>query len=126
MRERGRVGPESLDLFSQTGAERRPASLHLERRSQGGGNVYQFGTAGRRKLGRHYDTKVAEERNDVTRPANRNGNCPDGVLQNQVPADNPSEQLPQGGVAVSVGAAGHRDQRSEFAVTQRGKNRSDP
>src|SRR6266550_4482188 len=45
-----------------------------------------------------------------------------GVLKNQVPADNPRNQLAHGCVGVGVGAARNRNHGSEFRVTQSGKS----
>ena len=123
MRQGGGVGPERLDLLRQAGAEGRPASLHFQPRSQRGGQVDQLGAARRGKLRRHDDAEVAQEGDDIARPANRDGDGADGVFEDQVPADDPGKQFAQGGVAVGVGAASHRNQRGELAVAERREDR---
>src|ERR1019366_4835005 len=76
------------------------------------------------KLRGHDDAKVVQERYDIARPADGDGDGPDGVFEDQVPTDDPGEQFAQSGIAVSVGAAGHWDERGELAVTERGEDRS--
>ena len=49
----------------------------------------------------------------------------DGVLQDEVPADDPGDQFAHGGVGVGVGAAGDGDHRSQLGVTQPGEGADD-
>ena len=49
----------------------------------------------------------------------------DGVFQDQVPADDPGDQLAHGGVGVGVGAAGDGDHRRQLGVAQRGERADD-
>ena len=49
-----------------------------------------------------------------------------GVLQHQVPTDDPREQLAHGGVRVGVGRARHRHHRRELRVAQRREDAGDP
>ena len=51
---------------------------------------------------------------EVARPAVGNEAGTDGVLENQVPADDPGDQLTERGVSVRVGTAGHRDHAGQF------------
>ena len=72
-------------------------------------------------FGRDDDAEVLEERDHVSRPAHRDGGGGEEVLQNQVPADDPGEELAQRRVAVGVGGAGDRDHGGEFGVAQSGE-----
>ena len=45
----------------------------------------------------------------------------DRIFQNQVPADDPCDQLTHGRVGVGIGAARDRDHGRQFGVTQRGE-----
>ena len=62
--------------------------------------------------------KSARKRHDVARPAHGDRGRAEGVLENQVPADDPREELAQRGVAVGVGRAGNRHARRELRVAQ--------
>ena len=75
---------------------------------------------------RDVNADVAQKRDDVARPADRNRNRSQSVFEDQIPADDPCEQLPERGVAVGVGAAGHRYKRCELAVAERREDRGDP
>ncbi len=65
------------------------------------------------------DAEAGEQALHVAAPANRHRHRADGVLENQVPADHPGDQLAQRGVGIGVGAAGDRDHRRELGVAQR-------
>ena len=62
---------------------------------------------------------------EVTRPGNRHGDVANGVFENQIPADDPSEEFAQGGVGVGIGRAGHGHHRGEFRVTERRESTGD-
>ena len=64
----------------------------------------------------------ADEVLEVVRPAVGHRGRGHGVLEDQVPADDPGEQLAQGGVGVGVGGAGDRHHRGELGVAQRGED----
>ena len=65
------------------------------------------------------DAEAGEDALEVAAPADRDRHRADGVLENQVPADHPGEDLAERGVGVGVGAAGDRDHRRELGVAQR-------
>src|SRR5271155_5117529 len=48
-----------------------------------------------------------------------------GVFQDEVPADDPGDELAHGGVGVSVGAAGNGDHGGQLGVTDGGKSADD-
>ena len=80
---------------------------------------------GRLKLRRHMDAEICQERHDVARPSDRDRGGTESVLQHQVPADDPGDELAQGGVTVGIRTAGHRHERRELAVAERGEYRGD-
>ena len=60
-----------------------------------------------------------EEVLEVVRPAVRDGRRGDGVLEDEVPADDPRDQLAERGVGVGIGRAGDRHHRGELGVAER-------
>ncbi len=120
-----RVHSGGADLFGQFAAENRPADFHF----QGGGerrrDFNQMNAARGGKFRRNLNPEISQKRNHVTGPAHGHGDGTHRIFQSQVPADDPCEQLAQRRVAVSVGAAGHGNQRGEFGITQRGERRDD-
>ena len=71
--------------------------------------------------GRQVDAEAGEDALEVAAPADRDGHRPDGVLEDQVPADHPGEDLAERRVRVGIGAAGDRDHRRELRVAERGE-----
>ena len=57
---------------------------------------------------RERNADVAEEAQQVARPAHRHRGRAQGVLQDQVPADDPGDELAQRGVGIGVGRARRR------------------
>ncbi len=68
---------------------------------------------------RQVDADAAEERVGVAGPRDGDGRVADGVLEEEVPADDPGDQLAQRRVGVRVGAARHGDHRGELGVAER-------
>ena len=101
------------------------------RSSDGAGGDELARAPGRSRTGacvravRQVEAEDADEVLEVVRPAVRDGRRAHGVLEHQVPADDPGEQLAQRGVGVGVGRAGHRDHRGELRVAQRGEDAGD-
>jgi hypothetical protein len=58
----------------------------------------------------------------VSRPAIGNRGRADRVLENQIPADHPGEQLAERCVGIGVGRSGHWHHRRKFGVAQRREN----
>ena len=58
---------------------------------------------------------------EVARPGNGDRDVAHGVLEDQVPADDPRHEFTQGGVGIRVGAARDGDQGGELGVAERGK-----
>ena len=67
--------------------------------------------------------EVSREGDEVARPAHADRRRADGVLEHQVPADDPGDQLAERGVAVGVRAAGDRDHARELRVAEPGEAR---
>ena len=76
-------------------------------------------TGRRAHPGRQLDAEPGEDPLEVAAPADRDGHRSDRVLEDQVPADHPGEDLAERGVGVGVGAAGDRDHRRELGVAER-------
>ena len=62
---------------------------------------------------------VVQERVEVIGPAGGDDAGADGVLEDQVPADDPGDKLAQGRVSVGVGAAGHRHHAGQLRIAER-------
>jgi hypothetical protein len=62
---------------------------------------------------------------EVVRPGNRDRDVADGVLQDQVPADDPGDELAEGCVRVRVGGPRDRDHRGKLRVAERGEAADD-
>ena len=72
----------------------------------------------RRERGRQRDADARQQPLHVAAPADGDGHRPDGVFENQVPADHPGDQLAERRVGVGVGAAGDRNHRGELGVAE--------
>src|SRR5262249_43943958 len=66
-----------------------------------------------------------EEFVEVLRPGGGHAGAGHGVLEDQVPADDPGEQLAQGGVGVGVGAAGYRREGGAVGEARGGEGAAD-
>ena len=79
---------------------------------------------GRQPVGND-DAEARQQRLEVVAPADRDGDVADGVLDDQVPADDPGDQLAERRVGVGVGGAGDRHHRRELGVAERGEPAGD-
>src|SRR5258705_10098398 len=66
-----------------------------------------------------------QERDNIARPADGDGGGAHGVFEDEVPTDDPGEDLAQGRIGIGVGAAGDRQKRGEFGVAQADEGASD-
>ena len=64
------------------------------------------------------DADAAQQLLEVAGPGDGDRDVADRVLDDQVPADDPADQLAQGGVGVGVGRAGDRHHRGELGVAE--------
>ena len=71
------------------------------------------------RSGGNVHADVVQERHDVRRPAHRHRRGAERVLEDQVPADDPRDQLAERRVAVGVGGAGDRHRRGELRIADR-------
>ena len=88
------------------------AGLHEVPRS---GVVNNGGTA---EGGRKVDAEPGQHALEVPGPAVRHGGRSHRVFEHQVPANDPGEQLTQGGVGVGIGRPGDRHHRRELRIAQ--------
>ena len=63
--------------------------------------------------------EAAQQLLEIARPRDRHGDVADRVFDDQIPADDPRDQLAERGVGVGVGRAGDRHHRRELRVAQR-------
>src|SRR6266576_3244570 len=71
------------------------------------------------------DSHFAEQGDEVTRPPDGNRRGAEGVLEYEVPTDNPGDQLAQSCVSVGVGAAGYGNHARQLGVAESRKNAGD-
>src|SRR2546429_464488 len=70
------------------------------------------------RYGGQIPSDVAQERSQVAAPTDRHGRRAKCVFEDQVPPDNPRNQLAKRRIRIGIGASGNRDQRREFRVAQ--------
>ncbi len=74
-----------------------------------------------RERGRQLHPEAADERLEVAGPAHRHCRGGQTVLEQQVPANHPGNQLAHGGIAISVDRASHWHGGGKLGVAQRGQ-----
>ena len=62
--------------------------------------------------------KLSQQADKIAGPANRNGGGAHGVFQNEIPADDPGEDLTDRGISIYIGASGCRYHRRQFGIAQ--------
>src|SRR6266700_3067960 len=67
---------------------------------------------------RECNTKPPKHAVEILAPCNRNGRSANGILQPEVPADNPGNELSHGRVGIRISAARNWNHRSEFRIAQ--------
>ena len=63
--------------------------------------------------------QLAEQRDEIARPADGHRRGTERVLEDQIPADDPGDELAERGVAIGVGRAGDRNARRELRIAER-------
>ena len=66
-----------------------------------------------------------KKRFNVRCEADADAHVGEGVFEDEVPADDPGDELAEGGVGVCVGRASDGDHRSQFRVAQTGEDADD-
>ena len=74
---------------------------------------------------RGMNAEPIHQSDNVRRETHADGHVGEGVFQDQVPADDPRNQLAHGDVGVGVGAAGDGDHGGQLGVTEAGKTADD-
>ena len=67
------------------------------------------------------EAEPVEQIDDVGGKADADAHVGAGVFEDQIPADDPGDQLAEGGVGVGVGRAGDGNHGGEFGITEAGK-----
>ena len=70
---------------------------------------------------RHHDADPLQQRIEVVAPRNRDRDVADRVLEDQVPADDPCDQLAERRVRIDIGAARLRNHRGQLRVAESGE-----
>ena len=65
--------------------------------------------------------QVLEQILEIRGESDRHGHVGDGVLENEVPADDPGDQLAEDGVRVCIRAAGDGNHRCKFRIAEAGE-----
>ena len=93
-----------------------------ERNDHGGQVDDAAGIRPGHQFGRQLNAEeVIKHADHVAGPADRHGRSRHGIFQHQRPADDPGENLAEGGIAVGVGAARHRHHRGQFGIAEGGE-----
>ena len=67
------------------------------------------------------DVKPIEQVDDVRGEADRDAHVAEGVFEDEVPADDPRDQLSHRRVGVGIGRSGNGDHRRQLCVAQAGE-----
>ena len=67
---------------------------------------------------RNVDAEPAQQLAEIARPGDGHRHVAHGVLDDQVPPDDPGDELPEGRVRVRVGAAGDGHERGELGIAE--------
>ena len=102
-------------------------TIEMSADDEDGGKVddARLRTATSVRLAGQREAEVAQQPDQIVRPADRDGCGADRVFEHEIPADDPREKFAHGGVGVGIGAAGDRDHGGEFAVAHAGEGASD-
>ena len=76
-------------------------------------------------LGVEVDAEPVKEVYDVGGEADGDAHVGEGVLEDEVPADDPGDELAESGVGVGIGGAGDGDHAGEFGITEAGEGADD-
>ena len=74
---------------------------------------------------RQVEAEHSQLRFGITGKAHRDRDVRDGVFEDEVPSDDPGENLAERGVGIGVGAASDGNHRGQFGVAQSGKAAGD-
>ncbi len=91
------------------------------------GQILQAGgqIGGRDPHQRRMQAEPVQQIDNVGGKAHADAHVAEGVFENQIPADDPGDQLAQGGVGIGVGRAGDGNHGRQFGVTEAGEDADD-
>ncbi len=79
---------------------------------------HQVGAGSGGELWRNVNAEILKQADDIAAPTRCDGGRAEGVLENEVPANDPGEELAESGVAVGIGRAGNGNQRGKLGVAE--------
>ena len=71
------------------------------------------------------DTEIAKQADEVATPSGGDGGGAEGILEHQIPADDPGKNFAESGIAVGVGRSGDRNHGRKFGIAKSGENAPD-
>ena len=69
--------------------------------------------------------QLLQQAHEIAGPAGSNGSGTEGVFEYQVPADDPGDQLAEGGIAIGVSGPGDGNNGGELRIAKPGKGAGD-
>ena len=76
-------------------------------------------------MGRQVDVQLLQQAHEIAGPPGGYGGGAKSIFEDQVPADDPGDQLAQGGIAVGVSGAGDGNNGGELRIAKPGKGAGD-
>ena len=101
--------------------ERRPSVPHVQLVGDRVGNLDHDGARRGRELRRDVDAEIVQDAGHIPRPADRDCGRADHVFEDQVPADQPGDELAHRGISVSISRSGDRNGRGHLGVAEAGE-----
>ena len=77
------------------------------------------------EAGRKWNSHFAQQSDGISGPSYGHGRGAEGVLEDEIPADDPGDELTHCRIRVSVGAAGDGDHARQLGVAKTGKSAGD-
>ena len=91
------------------------------------GKILQTGgqIGGRNPLEIGVEAEPVQQRHNMGSEAHADAHVAEGVFEDQIPADDPCDELAEGGVGIGVGRAGDGNHGGQFGVAEAGEDADD-